>query len=82
MDRHERQIAPEPVFAAHLPPFTVASRRAPFAAVPVALPEFFEEHAERLELWSPGYPLFTPPKFIKQAGEPPAGRTLTDILDG
>ena len=57
------------------------SRRAPFATAPVALPEFFEEHAESLELWSPGYPLF-PPGFIKQAGEPPAGRTLTDILDG
>lgn len=59
-----------------------ASRRAPFATAPVALPEFFEEHAESLELWSPGYPLFPPPGFIKQAGEPPAGRTLTDILDG
>ena len=35
MERHERQIAPEPVSAAHLPPFTVASRRAPFAAPPV-----------------------------------------------
>lgn len=37
-----------------------ASRRAPFATAPVALPEFFEERAESLELWSPGYPLFTP----------------------
>ena len=36
------------------------SRRAPFATAAVALPEFFEEHAESLELWSPGYPLFTP----------------------
>ena len=59
-----------------------ASRRAPFATAPVARQEFFEEHAESLELWSPDYPLFTPPKFIKQAGEPPAGRALTDILDG
>ena len=44
-----------------------ASRRAPFAAAPVTLQEFFEEHAKSLELWSPDYPLFIPPEFIKQA---------------
>ena len=45
-------------------------------------PEYFEEHAESLELWSPGNPLFTPPEFITQVDEPPADKTLKDILDG
>ena len=45
-------------------------------------PEYFEEHAESLELWSPGNPLFTPPEFTTRADEPPAGKTLKDILDG
>ena len=45
-------------------------------------PEYFEENAESLELWSPGNPLFTPPEFITQVDEPPAGKTLKDILDG
>ena len=45
-------------------------------------PEYFEEHAESLELWSPGNPLFTPPEFTTQADEPPADKTLKDILDG
>ena len=45
-------------------------------------PEYFEEHAESLELWSPGNPLFTPPEFITQVDEPPTGKTLKNILDG
>ena len=45
-------------------------------------PEYFEEHAESLELWSPGNPLFTPPEFITQSREPPFAKTLKDILDG
>ena len=45
-------------------------------------PEYFEEHAESLELWSPGNPLFTPPEFMTRAHEPPAEKTLKDILDG
>ena len=40
------------------------------------------ERAESLELWSPGNPLFTPPEFIIQVDEPPAGKTLKDILNG
>ena len=44
-------------------------------------PEYFEEHAESLELWSPGNPLFTPPEFTPRADEPPASKTLKDILD-
>ena len=45
-------------------------------------PEYFEENAESLELWSPGNSLFTPPEFTPQADEPPADKTLKDILDG
>ena len=45
-------------------------------------PDFFEEHAESYELWSPGNPLFIPPEFAKRADEPPTGKTLRDILDG
>ena len=45
-------------------------------------PEYFEEHAESLELWSPGNPLFIPPEFVTRADEPPADKTLKDILDG
>ena len=45
-------------------------------------PEYFEEHAESLELWSPGNPLFTPPEFMTRTDEPPAEKTLKDILDG
>ena len=44
-------------------------------------PEYFEEHAESVELWSPGNPLFTEPEF-SIGGEPdPSHRTLKDILD-
>ena len=45
-------------------------------------PEYFEEHAESLELWSPGNALFTPPEFITRADEPPTDKMLKDILDG
>ena len=31
-------------------------------------PEYFEEHAESLELWSPGNPLFTPPEVHNANG--------------
>ena len=45
-------------------------------------PEYFEEHAGSLELWSPGNPLFTPPEFLTPADELAPGKTLKDILDG
>ena len=45
-------------------------------------PEYFEEHAESMELWSPGNPLFTPPEFTTWMAEPSSGKTLKDILDG
>ena len=45
-------------------------------------PAYYEAHAESLELWSPGNRLFTPPEFTSRTDEPPAGKTLKDILDG
>ena len=44
-------------------------------------PEYFEEHAESMELWSPGNALFNPPAFTARTDEPSAGKTLQDILD-
>ena len=44
-------------------------------------PAYYEDHAESLELWSPGNRLFTPPEFTSRTDEPPAGKTLKDILD-
>ena len=44
-------------------------------------PEYFEEHAESLELWSPGNPLFSSPEFLASSDELPSGGTLKDILD-
>ena len=45
-------------------------------------PVYFEEHAESLELWSPGNALFVPPEFTVNAETTPSERTLKDILDG
>ena len=42
---------------------------------------YYEEHAESLELWSPGNRLFTPPEFTSRTDEPTPGKTLKDILD-
>ena len=44
-------------------------------------PEYFEEHAESMELWSPGNALFNPPAFTARTDELSAGKTLKDILD-
>ena len=44
-------------------------------------PEYFEEHAESVELWSPGNVLFTPPEFTARTKKAPRGETLKDILD-
>ena len=43
--------------------------------------EYFEEHAESLELWSPGSPLFNPPEFLTSADECKTGKMLKDILE-
>ena len=45
-------------------------------------PEYFEEHAESVELWSPGSPLFVPPEFSAPLEEALRGKTLKEILDG
>ena len=45
-------------------------------------PEYFEEHAESVELWSPGNALFTSPEFMAQTEIPSRRETLKDILDG
>ena len=44
-------------------------------------PEYFEEHAESLELWSPGNLLFQAPEVLAPVTEPPAVRSLKEILD-
>ena len=45
-------------------------------------PRYFEEHAESMELWSPGNKLFVPPEFEGCSDEPPGAMTLREILDG
>ncbi len=45
-------------------------------------PAYFEEHAESVELWSPGNPLFIAPEFSDSGELEPSQRTLKDILDG
>ena len=45
-------------------------------------PAYFEEHAESMELWSPGNPLFVPPEFSAPQEETPPEKTLKEILDG
>lgn len=44
--------------------------------------EYFEEHAESVELWSPGNPLFIAPEFADTVVSEPSHGTLKDILDG
>lgn len=43
-------------------------------------PAYYEEHAESVEFWSPGNPLFNPPEFVKGLEKYSEGDTLTDIL--
>ena len=46
-------------------------------------PAYYEEHAESVELWSPGSPLFTPPEFTAEVkdDEFPVETTLKELLD-
>ena len=45
-------------------------------------PAYYEEHAESVELWSPGSPLFRPPELPGAVDAPAApGATLRDLLD-
>jgi len=43
-------------------------------------PEYFEEHAESLELWSPGNALFQAPEIIVPSREPPSATLLKELL--
>ena len=43
-------------------------------------PDYYEEHAESVELWSPGNPLFNPPEFVASTDEL-AAKTLKEILE-
>ena len=46
-------------------------------------PEYYEKHADSVELWSPGNPLFKRPDFVAEVKEDefPRGTTLKDLLD-
>ena len=44
-------------------------------------PAYYEEHAESVELWSPGNPLFQPPDLPGSVDEPPPGTTLRELLE-
>ena len=37
-------------------------------------PKYFEEHAEGVELWSPGNPLFVPPEFTARVEKAACGK--------
>ena len=41
---------------------------------------YYEEHAESVELWSPGNPLFNPPELITTPEGLPEKETLKDVL--
>jgi hypothetical protein len=41
---------------------------------------FFEQHAESVELWSPGSPLFPEPEAVAAPDELPEGATFGSIL--
>ena len=44
-------------------------------------PEYYEEHADSVELWSPGNPLFEAPNTLPGAAEVSEGIRLQDLLD-
>ena len=44
-------------------------------------PGYYDQHAESIELWSPGNPLFQPPDLLTEVDEPKPGQTLNDILN-
>ena len=45
-------------------------------------PVFHEAHAESVELWSPGNPLFKAPELLPSRDAPGSEGTLKEILDG
>ena len=44
-------------------------------------PDYYEEHAESVELWSPGNPVFTPPRLLTSDVEVNPQMRLDEILD-
>jgi hypothetical protein len=42
--------------------------------------EFYEQHADSVELWSPGSPTFIAPDAVAAAEELPADATISDLL--
>ena len=44
-------------------------------------PDFYEEHAESAEFWSPGSPLFIPPEHVEVSNEVTPERRLRELLD-
>ena len=44
-------------------------------------PAYFEEHAESMELWSPGNPLFKVPDVLAPATGEPEAKTLKELLE-
>ena len=45
-------------------------------------PAYYEEHAESVELWSPGNPLFNAPELLAASDEAAEKETLQEILGG
>ena len=45
-------------------------------------PAYYEEHAESVELWSSGNPLFNAPEFVAASDEAAEKETLQEILGG
>ena len=45
-------------------------------------PAYYEDHAESVELWSPGNPLFKPPEHLPNPDNLPHDTTLREILEG
>ena len=43
-------------------------------------PAYYEEHAESVELWSPGNPLFNAPELLAASEALPEKKTLADLL--
>jgi hypothetical protein len=45
-------------------------------------PDFYQEHTESMELWSPGNPLFPQPSDIAAVEELPENISIDRLLDG
>ena len=43
-------------------------------------PDYYDRHADSVELWSPGNPFFRPPELLTGVDEPQSERTLNEIL--